>query len=190
MASLGVLGGSFDPVHFAHLVVAERVREALGLDRVLFVPAARQPLKAHGPVAAGAARLEMLRLAIAGNPGFVASAAELERGGTSYTVETLEELAREEPERRLFLILGSDAYALVERWRRFADVQRLARLVVVPRAGAPAPSSGPDVQTVQVPALAISASDIRARVARGASIRCLVPDSVRAFILDRGLYRS
>jgi nicotinate-nucleotide adenylyltransferase len=199
MASIAVFGGSFDPVHQAHLIVAERVREALGLERVLFVPAHRQPLKGADTPAPGEERLRMLRLALADNPAFEVSALELERGGTSYTVETLRELARLRPAARLFLVLGSDAWALAARWRDFDEVQRLARVVVVSRP-APPPVAGPEPRAsgvhgpeplrVEVPALEISATEISARVARGASIRYLVPEPVRAHIVERGLYRG
>ena len=227
MARLGVLGGSFNPVHLAHLVVAERVREALGLERVLFVPAARQPLKPGAALAPGEDRLAMLRLALAGNPAFEATALELERGGTSYTVDTLRDLRAREPDAELFLLLGSDAFRLIDRWRESAEIRRLARIVVVPRPGAepsvpgpagrhgdeptaepepaaeaeaqpgaerapraePRPGAEPTPLVIEVPAMDISASDIRARVARGASIRYLVPETVRQHILARGLYR-
>jgi nicotinate-nucleotide adenylyltransferase len=188
---LAVLGGSFDPVHVAHLVVAERVREATGAERVLLIPAARQPLKPEGPRAPGADRLAMLRLATADNPGLVPDPVELERGGTSWTADTLEDLARREPGAALFLAMGSDAYATLDRWRRAEDVRRLARLVVVARTGrGDAAGLPPDVLRVDVPRLDVSASEIRARVALGASVRYLVPEPVRAYVLERGLYRG
>jgi nicotinate-nucleotide adenylyltransferase len=202
VAAVGILGGSFDPVHFAHLIVAEQVREALGLGRVLLIPAARQPLKAHGPVAPGEDRLTMLRLAAASNPGLEVDPLELERGGTSYTAETLDAIRGRDPEAELYLILGSDAYRQLDRWRRIEDVRRGARLVVVPRAGprAGARASGSEMPAaaapgepalrVEVPVLEISASDVRARAARGDSIRYFVPDAVREYILERGLYGS
>lgn len=194
MRSLGILGGSFNPVHLAHLVVAERVRESLGLEHVLFVPAGRQPLKGATALAPAADRLEMLRLALAGNPNFEASPIELERSGPSYTIDTLETLRRREPGAELWLILGADAFLLADRWREFEQVRRLARIVVVPRAGEETPNvegaGGEPPVVVHIPALEISGSDIRARVARGASIRYLVPEAVRAYILERGLYRA
>jgi nicotinate-nucleotide adenylyltransferase len=199
MSGIGILGGSFDPVHLAHLVVAERVREELALERVLLVPAARQPLKAQAAPAPAADRLAMLELALAGNRGLRADPLELERGGVSYMADTLAELARRAEGTALFLILGSDAYRSLASWRRPAEVRRLARIVVVPRAadhedlssgsGGGGPLAAGDL-FVAAPLLDISASDIRARVARGASIRYLVPEGVRAYIETRGLYRS
>jgi nicotinate-nucleotide adenylyltransferase len=189
VTALAVFGGSFDPVHLAHLVVADRVGEALRLERVLFVPAHRQPLKAGGPRAPAEDRLEMLQLATAQHPGFGVSGLELERGGTSFTVDTLREVRALHPGAELWLILGADTFVQAGRWRRFEEVRDLARLVVVDRPGGPAPGADGDVRRVAVPALAISASDIRRRVAAGLSIRYLVPEPVRAHIHERGLYR-
>ena len=190
MRRLAILGGSFDPVHVAHLLAAEGVREATGAERVLLIPAARQPLKSEGPRAPGPDRLAMLRLATADNPALVPDRIELDRGGTSWTADTLAELARREPGAALFLALGSDAYATLDRWRRADDVRRLARLVVVTRPGSEGGALPPDVLRVDLPRLDVSASDIRARIARGASVRYLVPEPVRAYILERGLYRG
>jgi nicotinate-nucleotide adenylyltransferase len=193
MAGIGILGGSFNPVHLAHLVVAERVREALALDRVLLVPAACQPLKPEAALAPASHRLAMLELAVSGNPGLRVDSLELDRGGVSYTADTLEELARRSDGAALHLILGSDAYRSLEKWRRPEDVRRLARIVVVSRSGDPElPARGalPGDLFVAAPALEISASDIRARVARGASIRYLLPEGVREYILAHGLYRG
>ena len=186
-----MFGGSFDPVHLAHLVVAERVAEALTVDRVLFVPAHRQPLKEAGPRASAADRLAMLRLATAGNPRFEVSAIELDRGGTSYTIDTLRALAELHPGADLSLVLGSDAFALLDRWREAGEIRRLARFVVVarPETGKAADREGGTVRRVHVPALAISASDIRRRVSEGHSVRYLVPEPVRGYIAERGLYR-
>jgi nicotinate-nucleotide adenylyltransferase len=161
---------------------------------VIFVPARRQPLKDAESLAPAEDRLEMLRLALAENPAFEISAIELAREGPSYTVDTLVELARRETEAELFLILGTDAFQQAGRWRRFDEVRRLAHLVIVARPAAPGSTSALDpasaVTSVQVPALEISGSDIRARVAQGRSIRYLVPEPVRAYIAERGLYRS
>ncbi|MFN2431345.1 MAG: nicotinate-nucleotide adenylyltransferase [Gemmatimonadota bacterium] len=191
---MGVLGGSFDPVHVAHLLVAERAREALELDRVLFVPARGQPLKRHAATAPADDRLALLRLAVEGNPAFEVSTLELEREEPSYTVDTLRELRARAPGAELFLILGADAYALLPRWREAGEVRRLARIVLVPRgrascAGTEGAADDSDVLRIDVPELAVSASDIRAWVAARRTIRYLVPDAVRRHILERGLYR-
>jgi nicotinate-nucleotide adenylyltransferase len=205
MPGIGVLGGSFNPVHLAHMFVAERVREELALDRVLLVPVARQPLKLDMTLAPATDRLAMLELATAGNPALRPDPIELARGGVSYMADTLAEIGRRAGAAPLYLILGSDAYRLLPRWRRLEEIRRLSRIVVVPRPGdgepAPPEASGgaiadtarartaPGDLFVDVPTLDISASDIRARVAGGASIRYLVPEGVREYIESHALYR-
>ena len=185
----GLLGGSFDPVHLGHLIAADRAAEALALERVLFVPCARQPLKAAGPVASGAHRQAMLELAIAGHPGFAVDPLELTRPGPSYTVDTLRALRERCPGERLVLLLGADAAADLPRWRALADVVRLAEVAALTRPGAPAVASGLVRHVVAMPAIGISASEIRARCLAGKSIRYLVPDAVAEYIEANGLYR-
>lgn len=186
---IGLLGGSFDPVHHGHLLVAQAAREALGLTEVRFVPAREQPFKdAHG---AGAAhRAEMVRLAIAGAAGFRLEPVELERPGPSYTVDTLRELRRREPAEAFVLLVGGDAVRGLAQWREAAALPGLARIVAFRRGGeAPVPS---DLVSgwVEVPALEISATAIRERVRTGKSIRYWVPDAVAAYITAHGLYRD
>jgi nicotinate-nucleotide adenylyltransferase len=194
---IGVFGGTFDPVHIGHLRVAEEFADAEGLDRVLFVPAARNPLRPGPPAAAAADRLAMLRLAVQGNPRFAVSDLELRRGGPSYTIDTLGELSREAPGARLVLALGADAWAGFGDWREPKRIAALADIVVLTRPGSPAldlpgdPLASPPsaVRAIEVTALDISASRIRALAAQGRSIRYLVPDRVLEFIESRGLYR-
>jgi nicotinate-nucleotide adenylyltransferase len=203
---VGILGGTFDPVHYGHLVIAEEVREALGLDRVLFVPAPRPPHKLDEEVAPIANRVAMVELAIAGNPAFAMSRVELDRSGPSYTVDTLETLANEARRegiiRSFFFILSSEAAATLPSWRAPSRILELARLVVVPRSGFPVPDvsvlaseSGASpaderILTAETVPLAHSSSDVRARAASGRSIRYLVPPAVEAYIRDYRLYRS
>jgi nicotinate-nucleotide adenylyltransferase len=204
---VGILGGTFDPIHFGHLVIAEQVREALGLDRVLFVPAAVPPHKMDEVVAPGADRAAMVELAIAGNPAFAMSEIELGREGPSYTVDTLAELADEAAHqgvaRDLYFILSVEALDGIRGWREPARLLALARLAVVPRPGTPLPNaaqlaamlpggaaSAGRVECVETVPLAHSASDVRDRAARGRSIRYLVPPAVEAYIRDHRLYRS
>ena len=184
LTRLGVFGGTFDPVHVGHLVIAKAALEELPLDRVLFVPARRSPLKQRGPVASEADRLAMLEAAIAGDPRLGVSRVELERDGPSYTVETLEAL-RDQGE--LFLILGTDAYAEFGRWRDPERIRGLATIVVAARPGAP--NAPPDVRLLDAPLLDISSRDLRARAARGRSLRYLVPEAVLRYIEERRLYR-
>ena len=187
----GLLGGSFDPVHLGHLIAADRAAEALGLGRVLFIPCARQPLKANGPVASGAHRQAMLERAIAGHTGFAVDALELARPGPepSYTVDTLRALRARCPEERFVLLLGADAAVDLPRWRAVEEVARLAEVAVLTRPGAPEVASGLVRHVVATPAIEISASDIRARCLAGKSIRFLVPDGVADYIEQNGLYR-
>jgi nicotinate-nucleotide adenylyltransferase len=184
---LGVFGGTFDPVHVGHLAIAHAALESVPLDRVLFVIARRSPLKERGPVASEEDRLRMLELAIAGEPRFAVSRVELDRNGPSYTVDTLELLAGADD---LFLILGSDAIADLPRWKDPDRIARLATLVVADRPGAPERTGDAPVVQFDAPRLDISSRELRARAARGRSLRYLVPDHVWKHIEARGLYRA
>lgn len=186
--NVGVFGGSFDPVHVAHLIVAEAAADALALDEVRFVPAHVQPLKRGRHGASGEARLAMLELAIAGNPRFVADDRELRRAAPSYTVETLQALRDERPGDRLFFLLGADAARTFRSWRAPETIARLATVVVLSRPGAAAPPDPLISHCVDVPGVDVSATDVRERRRAGRSIRYLVPDPVRDYIADRGLY--
>lgn len=185
----GVLGGSFDPVHHGHLIAADRAAEALGLDTVLFVPCARQPLKAEPPVASGEQRVTMLRLAIGDYPRFSVDTCELDRPGPSWTVDTLRQIRARWPDERLVLILGADAAATLPRWRAADEVARLAEIAVLTRPGAPEVTSAFVKHLVATPAIEISASEIRARCLTGKSIRYLVPESVSHFIERHKVYQ-
>jgi nicotinate-nucleotide adenylyltransferase len=185
-ARVGVFGGSFDPVHVGHLAIALAALESIPLDRVLFVPVRRSPLKDRDPIASVADRVAMLSAAISGEPRFALSRVELERDGVSYTVDTLEAL-RSEGE--LFLILGSDALAELARWRQPDRIRELATLLVAARPGAPEPDPVHRARAFDAPHLDISSRELRARAARGMSLRYLVPDAVWEHIEKRGLYR-
>jgi nicotinate-nucleotide adenylyltransferase len=184
---IGVFGGTFDPVHVGHLAIAHAALESVPLDRVLFVPARRSPLKERGPVATEADRLAMLELAVAGEPRFAVSRAELDREGPSYTVDTLAGLAGSD---ELFLILGSDAIADLPRWKDPERIAQLATLVVADRPGAPERIGDAPIVTFDAPRLDISSRELRARAARGLSLRYLVPDPAWKHIEARGLYRA
>lgn len=204
---IGIFGGSFDPVHVGHLIAAECCREQAGLDRVLFVPAAIPPHKQSRGLAAGRHRLEMLALAAGGHPAFAVSSDELDRGGVSYTVDTLARLAESHPGDELALLLGPDAVAEFPAWREPARIARIARLVAMERAvlddiaatvagGGLADVLGADGcrrlvdERVRLPAIGIRASDLRAAVAAGRSIRYRTPRAVEAYIAAHGLYRA
>jgi len=185
---IGVFGGSFDPPHLAHLVIAEQARAQAGLDRVLWVPARRSPLKPSGSAADEEHRLAMVRLAVEGHDGFAVWDGELRRPAPSWTVDTLDELTREYPGGELFLILGGDSLESLPRWRDPGRIRRLARLLVYPRHGSE-PVEREGITGLDVPLLEMSSTDIRRRVEAGQSIRYLVPDSVRDYIDRHGLYR-
>ncbi len=184
---IGVLGGSFDPVHLGHLALAEAARDRFALDRVLLVVAAGQPLKPSGPAAPAEDRYAMVRLAVRGRPRLEASDIELRRPAPSYTVDTLREIARGiGPLDEVLLLLGSDAMADFPRWREAEAIRALARLVVCPRPGAPAAPGGDDRLEVETPA--VSSTDVRRRAAAGEGLEGLVPEDVAVYIAERGLY--
>jgi nicotinate-nucleotide adenylyltransferase len=185
-ARVGVFGGTFDPVHVGHLAIALAALESVPLDRVLFVPARRSPLKDRDPLASVADRVAMLEVAIASEPRFALSRVELERDGVSYTVDTLETL-RSQGE--LFLILGSDALADLARWRSPDRIRELATILVAARPGAPEPDPMHRARAFDAPRLDISSRELRARAARGMSLGYLVPDAVWEHIKRHGLYR-
>ena len=196
----GILGGTFDPPHYGHLVIAEQTRDALGLAGVLFMPAAQPPHKPHSVISPGEQRRAMVELAIEGNTSFSTLTIELDRGGTSYTVESLEQLATARPADRFVLIVSVEAARQLPRWRDPDRILALAEIAVVPRLGYPPlatdwpartfPGREARFHAVDSPALGNSATDIRARVARGRSIRYLVPPAVEDYIKRYGLYRS
>ncbi|HYE98577.1 MAG TPA: nicotinate-nucleotide adenylyltransferase [Planctomycetota bacterium] len=185
---LGLLGGSFNPIHHAHLVIAERAAEAARLDRVILMPTAVSPLKARDGFAPARDRLAMVRAAVRGNPRLAASDLEVRRGGVSYTVETLKALGKRHPGSALFVIIGADAAGLLSQWRDIDEVCRRATFLVAARPGHRVPRGMPKHKVVEVPLLEVSSTDIRERVRRGRSIRYLVPDAVRRHIERRGLY--
>jgi nicotinate-nucleotide adenylyltransferase len=186
---IGVLGGTFDPVHCGHLAVAGDVRDALELDEVLLVVAG-DPWQKRGTVVASAIdRLALVEIAVERIDGVRASAVEVERDGASVTADTLEAL--QAPGRTLFLVLGSDAVANMDTWRRLDDTRALADVVVVERAGelqVSPPGEGWRVHHVRVPRLDISSTDLRERLATGRSVAGLMPDEIVTEIRRRGLY--
>lgn len=211
---VGILGGSFNPVHLGHLRAAEEVREALQLDRVLFVPAALPPHKVGHRLAAPRHRLAMVRLAIRDHPAFEVSSIELERRGRSYSVDTLRVLRARRPDWCLHFIVGMDAFAEIDTWKEYRELFALADFVVIPRPGfTPRPlrallpvaarrdfwyapdrltlhhRSGHRVAFQSVTGFDISATAIRARVGQGKSIRYLVPTAVERYIATHRLYR-
>ena len=200
--SVGILGGTFDPIHIGHLAAAEEVREALGLERILFVPAGIPPHKPDRVITVPEHRLAMVELGIADNPAFAVSRVELDRTGPSYTIDTLQALAVPVDGRvpELTLILSAESFRGLPSWHEPERLFALARLAIVPRGGLAPPGKrwveehfpgiDPRVVALDAPRLRLSATDIRARVAAGRSIRYLVPDAVIRYIEDHDLYRD
>jgi len=198
---LGIYGGSFDPVHFGHLLLAECCREQLRLDEVWLIPAAVPPHKQSRERASGKARLEMLELALAGSEHLRASPLEIDRGGVSYTVETLAAIHQQQPAAALFLLLGADALHDLPTWREPARICELALPVVVHRGGAAEPNLAalaPLVSParldeiraaqVQMPLMELSSTDLRQRTAQGQSLRYRTPRAVEKYIETQRLY--
>ena len=188
---VGILGGTFDPPHWGHLLIAETAREELGLDRVLFVPASVPPHKRRRDVSPAQVRLRLLRAALRGS-GFEISRIEIEREGPSYTVDTLEALARRMPNTKLYLLVGADSLVDLPHWREPARIARLATLAVARRPGSPLrqrTAIGARVIALANPPVDLSSSDLRARVARGRSIRFRVPPAVERLVSELSLYR-
>jgi len=215
---VAIFGGTFNPIHLGHLRAAEEAAELLALERVLFVPSADPPHKEGGaadPLAPAKLRLDWVRLAIAGNPRFEAEPLEVERGGRSYSVDTLRELGRRlAPERPIFLI-GHDAFALVDTWREPEAIFELAHFAVIVRPGVASGSladwlpkrvrddvelasdgcsaehrAGTWIRVLEIAALDVSASDLRARLRAGRSVRYLLPEGVREAVMQSGVYGS
>jgi nicotinate-nucleotide adenylyltransferase len=185
---VGLFGGSFDPVHHGHLIVGRVAAEVLGLDSLRFVPAREQPFKLGLHAAPAEHRAAMLELAVDGTLGFAVERAELERPSPSYTVDTLRALHAQEPGIRLALLVGADAAAELEAWHEAEQIPVLATVVVFARAGASVPSSRLISRRIDVPAIEISATDIRRRVRERRSIRYWVPDPVAEYVTRHRLY--
>lgn len=187
---LGIYGGSFDPVHLGHLLVAQAAMEELGLDRLFFIPAAQSPFKPDSRLAPGALRLQLLRLALAGKTNCEVDGQEIQRGGVSYTVDTLRAYAQRFPGANLYCLIGADNVAKLNEWREPVHLAALAEFVAVPRPGDklvnfPPPFRG---RTLKGFPFGVSSSEIRERIQAGMTIAHLVPDAVAAAIHQAGVY--
>jgi nicotinate-nucleotide adenylyltransferase len=203
--NIGLFGGTFDPPHTGHLIVAQDAALALGLDRILFIPAAQPPHKRDAVVSGPELRARMVELAIDGDVRFALDRLELDRQGASFTVDTLRSLHESRPDAQWTLLMGADQYAEFDTWREPAEIRRLARLAVLTRSGTDGASAGSrggasagghvavaelsdGAVAVAVTRIDISSTAIRARVAAGRPIRYLVPAAVERFIFERRLY--
>ena len=188
MIRLGVFGGTFNPIHVGHLLLAEAAREELSLDRVLFVPTHQPPHKRVRDLLPGAVRLELVQLAIRDNPAFVASDIELQRTGTSYSIETVRMLRTQLPAAKLFLLIGEDM--LTVRWVGWDEIKRLCTIVAAHRRAKRPARREAGLKWLAMPEVDIASSDIRKRLRAGRSIRYLVPAAVERHITQRQLYRG
>jgi nicotinate-nucleotide adenylyltransferase len=200
---LGILGGTFDPVHYGHLLLAECCREQCRLDAVWFLPAAVAPHKQSRQPTSATHRVEMLELATAGNPAFAVCRHEIDRGGVNFSVDTLEHLHAEDPAREMFFLMGADMLLDLPNWRRAQRVVELALPVAVRRAASPpldfsclqAIAAAERIEQirrheVEMPLIDLSGTDIRRRAAAGQSLRYRVPPAVEQYIIAQGLYRQ
>ncbi len=190
MHSIGLFGGSFDPVHLGHLLVAQAAREELSLSKFFFIPAAQSPFKPERELTPANVRLRLLRLALAGRDWCEIDDQEIRRGGISYTIDTVRSYAQAYPEAQICYLIGSDHVALLPKWRQAEELARLAQFVVIPRPGQsepvlPAPFRG---RTLAGFPLGVSSSQIRARAKAGLPIEPLVPAAVAEAIRNNGLY--
>ena len=200
---LGIYGGSFDPVHYGHLLLAENCREECRLDEVWFVPAQVSPHKLDREMTPSRQRVEMLELALAGNERLKVSTLEIDRCGVSYTVDTLRSIQAEQPQDELFLLMGADSLRDLLTWREPAEICRLACPIVIRRNGAPEPDLAilvdlvPEhrlaairAQQVKMPLIELSSSDLRQRATASQSLRFRTPRAVEEYIRAHGLYRE
>ncbi len=190
MQCIGLFGGSFDPVHLGHLLVAQAAREELELDRLFFIPAAQSPFKPERQPTAAKERLRLLRLALAGWAWCEVDRQEIGRGGVSFTIETVREYARRFPQAQLFYLIGADHVAQLPKWREAGALAGLAQFAVIPRPGQAEAALPPPFRGRLLGGfpLAVSSSQIRARVKAGRDISGLVPPAVAEAILNNGLY--
>ena len=184
MKKIAIYGGTFDPVHHAHLILARDALETLGLEEVIFVPAAISPLKETAPVASSEVRLAMLRRAIKGEPKFTVDACELRRPPPSYTIDTVEEVQRRNNDAEIYCLIGEDNVEKLRKWHRFTELNAMVRFAVLDRTGQKSSHSYPVINRK----MDISATEIRRRVASGRSIRYLVPPPVEEIIRREKLY--
>lgn len=196
MRKVGIFGGTFDPIHIGHLLLAEHVYESVQLDEIWFMPTQDPPHKDHMPLANGEQRLEMIRLAIQGQAHFRAIDIELKRGGISYTVDTMEELQKLHPDCAFSFLMGADMVNYLPRWHRIYDLARMVRFVGVGRPGTQVDIShlpqaiAAQVHMVEIPLIELSSTEIRERVGQMLPIRYMVPDQVHQFIERNDLYES
>lgn len=186
---IGILGGTFNPIHTGHLILAEEAREKLGLDRVIFVPAYLPPHKQDGGIIAASERLSMVKLAIKSNRYFAVSDIEIKRDGRSYTIDTVKQFKKIYPADELYFIIGSDLLNYLEEWKELGEIIKMVNFTVATRPGYPLERIPSYISTLAIRAVDISGFGIRQAIKEKKSFRYLVPEAVFSYITKRGLYR-
>jgi nicotinate-nucleotide adenylyltransferase len=186
---IGILGGTFNPVHIGHLILAEEAREKLGLARIIFVPANRPPHKDNGDIAAAENRLKMLKLAIKGNRHLGVSDTEIKRQGRSYTIDTIREFKEKYPADELYFIIGSDLLKYLDEWKDLSEINKLVKLIAATRPGYPLEKIPSYIQTLGIRAVDISGFEVRRCIRENKSFRYLVPEAVFDYINKKRLYQ-
>lgn len=186
---IGILGGTFNPIHIGHLILAEEAREKLGLDKIIFVPAYLPPHKDTMNIAPAKVRLDLVKLAIAGNKSFGVSDLEIRRDGRSYTIDTLKELKKAYPQDELYFIIGSDLLKYLEEWKDLDEIIKMIKFIAATRPGYPLEKIPSYITTLPIRAVDISGFEIRQAIKEGKSFRYLVPEAVFRHITKKGLYK-
>jgi nicotinate-nucleotide adenylyltransferase len=187
---IGIIGGTFNPIHLGHLILAEEAREKIGLDRIVFVPANLPPHKSNGEIIAAAHRLKMLKLAIKGNAYLSISDIEIKRGGRSYTIDTIKEFNKIYQGDELYFIIGSDLFKYLSEWKDLKEINQLVKFIVATRPGYPLENLPDYIAKVDIRAVDISGFEIRQCIKQNRSFRYLVPEAVRQYIIKKGLYKN
>lgn len=186
---IGILGGTFNPVHIGHLILAEEAREKLGLEKIIFVPANLPPHKDNGNIAEAGVRLKMLKVAIKGNKHFGVSDAEIKRQGRSYTIDTIREFKQKYPLDELYFIIGSDLLKYLEEWKDLNEINKMVKFIAATRPGYPLEKIPSYIQTLGIRAVDISGFEVRRCIQEDKSFRYLVPEAVFNFINQKRLYK-
>ncbi len=187
---IGILGGTFNPIHIGHLILAEEAREKLGLDKIIFVPAFLPPHKDNSDIAPAKMRLEMVGLAISGNKYFSVSDMEIKRDGRSYTIDTIKEFTKKYPQDELYFIIGSDLLKYLDDWKDLSEIIKMVKFIVVTRPGYPLEEIPAYISTVPIRAVDVSGFEIRSCVKEHKSFRYLVPEAVYKYIIGKKLYKG
>lgn len=187
---IGILGGTFNPIHIGHLILAEEVREKIGLERIIFIPANLPPHKNNSDIAPAYERFKMIKNAVKGNRYFRVSDTEIKREGKSYTIDTIQEFKKKYPKDEFYFISGSDLLKYLHEWKDLSEIIKLVKFIVATRPGYPLEKIPAYISTLTIRAVDISAFEIREAVKENRSFRYLVPERVYNYIIERGLYKE